>query len=117
MEKTVKDWEKKHSYIDAQVLALGTAGREAYALQGKFSRLYFENSDLTADEKQLNPHPAKFWFISQTDDGPYYKDMGGLYKACKKTGATFEYRVRDGISDSRKEILSGIETIKPYIIY
>ena len=117
LEKTVMDWEKKHSYIDAQVLALGTAGREAYALQGKFSRLYFENSDLTDDESQLNPHPAKFWFISQTDDGPYYKDMGGLYKACKKTGATFEYRVRDGISDSRKEILLGIETIKPYIIY
>ena len=117
LEKAMKKWSKKHSYIDAQVLAFGTAGREAYALQGKFSRLYFDNADLLDDETQLNPHPAKFWYMSQTDDGPYYKDMGGLYKACKKTGAVFQYRVRDGISDERTSILEAIETIKPYIFY
>lgn len=117
LEKAIDAWEKKHTYIDAQVLAFGTAGREAYALQGRFSRLYFDNADLLDDETQLYPHPAKFWYMSQTDDGPYYKDMGGLYKACKKTGADFQYRVRDGVSDNRANILTGINTIKPYIIY
>ena len=117
LKNAVKKWEKKRSYIDAQVLALGTAGREAYAMQGHFSRLYFDNADILDDESLLAPHPAKFWFISQTDDGQYYKDMGGLYKACKKSNASFEYRVRDGIQDSKKNILNGIETIKPYIIY
>lgn len=117
LEKYVKAWERKHSFADAQVIALGTAGRESYALQDKFSRLYFDNADILDDESLINPHPAKFWFISQTDDGDFYKDMGGLYKACKKNGALFEYRVRDGVGDEREDIFKGIETIKPYIIY
>lgn len=117
LEKTVKAWEKKHAYVDAQVIAVGAAGREAYALQGKFSRLYFDNADLLDDESQINPHPAKFWVIAQTDDGDFYKDMGGLYKACKKNNAQFEYRVRDGVENQKENILKGIETIKHYIIY
>ncbi len=117
LEKVVKTWEKKHSFVDAQVIALGSAGREAYALQEKFSRLYFDNADLMDDETQINPHPAKFWVIAQTDDGEFYKDMGWLYKACKKNEAQFEYRVRDGLENDKENILKGIETIKPYIIY
>ena len=117
LEKTVKAWEKKHQYIDAQVIALGTAGCEAYRLQEKFSRLYFDNADICEDESLINPHPAKFWVIAQTDDGEFYKDMGELYKACKKNEAQFEYRVRDGVEDQKENILNGIETLKPYIIY
>ena len=117
LEKIVKTWEKKHTFVDAQVIALGSAGREAYALQEKFSRLYFDNADLVDDETQINPHPAKFWVIAQTDDGEFYKDMGWLYKACKKNEAQFEYRVRDGLESEKENILKGIETIKPYIIY
>lgn len=117
LEKTVKAWGKKHQYVDAQVIALGTAGCEAYALQEKFSRLYFDNADICEDESLINPHPAKFWVIAQTDDGEFYKDMGELYKACKKNEAQFEYRVRDGVEDKKENILKGIETLKPYIIY
>lgn len=117
LERKIKRWSRRHSYTDAQVIALGKAGREAYALQEKFSRLYFDNADLLDDETKLHADPEKFWYMSQTDDGPYYKDMGGLYKACKKSGAEFQYRVRNGIPDDRTNILIGIETIKPYIIY
>lgn len=117
LERKIKRWSRRHSYTDAQVIALGKAGREAYALQEKFSRLYFDNADLLDDETKLHANPEKFWYMSQTDDGPYYKDMGGLYKACKKSGAEFQYRVRNGIPDDRTNILIGIETIKPYIIY
>lgn len=117
LERKIKRWSRRHSYTDAQVIALGKAGREAYALQEKFSRLYFDNADLLDDETKLQADPDKFWYMSQTDDGPYYKDMGGLYKACKKSGAEFQYRVRNGIPDDRTNILIGIETIKPYIIY
>jgi enterochelin esterase-like enzyme len=116
-EKTVRTWKKKHSFMDAQVIALGEAGREAYSLQNEFSRLYFDNADLLDDESQLRAHPAKFWYISQTDDGPYYKDMGGLYKACKSSGASFQYRVRDGISDLEASTIEGISILKTYIIY
>lgn len=117
LEKIVKAWEKKHSFMDMQVIALGEAGREAYALQNKFSRLYFDNADLLDDESKLQAHPAKFWYMSQTDDGPYYKDMGGLYKACKKSGANFEYRVRDGIADFKASTIEGLKQLKTYIIY
>lgn len=117
LEKTVKKWQKKHSFMDSQVVALGKAGREAYPLQARFSRLYFDNADLLDDESQLRAHPAKFWYISQTDDGPYYKDMGGLYKACKKSGASFEYRVRDGLGDFETDTIKGILKLKSHIIY
>ena len=117
LEKKIRRWSRRHEFTEAQVIALGKAGREAYALQDKFSRLYFDNADLLDDESKLTADPEKFWYMSQTDDGPYYKDMGGLYKACKKSGAEFEYRVRNGLPDKRTNILTGIETIKPYIIY
>lgn len=117
LHKKMKRWSRRHSFTDAQVIALGKAGREAYGLQENFSRLYFDNADLLDDETQLTADPQKFWYMSQTDDGPYYKDMGGLYKACKKSGAEFQYRVRNGVPDSRSNILIGIENIKPYIIY
>ena len=117
LERKIKKWSRRHTFSDAQVIALGKAGREAYALQDKFSRLYFDNADLLDDETKLHADPEKFWYMSQTDDGPYYKDMGGLYKACKKSGAEFQYRVRNGIPDDRASILIGIETIKPYIFY
>lgn len=117
LSKFIRDCEKKYTFVDSQVIAIGTAGREAYALQGKFSRLYFDNADLTDNESLLNPHPAKFWVIAQTDDGEYYKDMGWLYKACKKTGASFEYRVRDGLQNNKTNTISGIETILNYLIY
>ena len=117
LEKKIKRWSRRHEFTDAQIIAIGKAGREAYLLQEKFSRLYFDNADLLDDESLLTADPAKFWYMSQTDDGPYYKDMGGLYKACKKSGAEFQYRVRNGLPDTRDNILIGIETIKPYIIY
>lgn len=117
LEKKMKKWSRRHEFTDAQVIAVGKAGREAYALQDRFSRLYFDNGDLLDDESLLTADPARFWYISQTDDGDFYKDMGGLYKACKKSGAEFQYRVRNGLPDDRDNILIGIETIKPYIIY
>ena len=117
LEKVIKTWEKKHSYMDSQAIAIGTAGKEVYAKQANFSRLYFENAEILDKESNIYAHPAKFWLISQTDDGPYYKDMGGLYKACKKSGASFEYRVRDGVQDEIENLLNGIETIKSHIIY
>lgn len=117
LERKMKRWAGRHSFTDTQVIALGKAGRDAYSLRDRFSRLYFDNADLLDDETALTAEPDRFWFVSQTDDGPYYKDMGGLYKACKKSGAEFEYRVRNGFPDKRTNILTGIETIKPYIIY
>ena len=117
LEKKMKRWARRHQFTDAQVIAIGKAGREAYALQSNFSRLYFDNADLLDDETLLSADPEKFWYMSQTDDGPYYKDMGGLYKACKKSGADFQYRVRNGVEDCRTSLLTGIETIKPYIIF
>ena len=88
-----------------------------FNLKLNFMSYDFKYADLLDDETQLTADPQKFWYMSQTDDGPYYKDMGGLYKACKKSGAEFQYRVRNGVPDSRSNTLIGIETIKPYIIY
>lgn len=123
--KSLESWIEgyKHAYhvgkdvSKNQILAIGESGKEAYDLKDGFSRLYFDNADLLDDEILLQADPEKFWYMSQTDDGPYYEDMGGLYKACKKSGAEFQYRVRNGLPDDRNEILEGIETIKPYIIY
>ena len=117
LSSLIRKVERKSSFTDSQVIALGLAGQQAYALRDKFSRLYFDNAFIADDVTLIEANVDKFWYISQTDDGQYYKDMGSLYKACKKSNAEFQYRVRNGISDTKQDILLGIETLINYIYY
>ncbi len=111
-----------------QAVAFGEAGKAVFAASGYFSRLYFDNADIVGDGAEITVNPDIFYLIAQSDDGPNYKDMGGLYVACKavydeqkKAGkpendrVDFQYRVRNTNADESLEILLGAETIRKHI--
>lgn len=98
-------------------IALGDAGKEVHSNRNKFSKFYFDNASLPDNNIGVLVETSNFYYISQTDDGPYYKDMGGLYKVCKTKGAAFQYRVRNGSGDAFTDLLAGAKDMKPYINY
>ena len=83
-----------------------------------FSRLYFDDADLTGGNGEVQALEGIFYYIGQTDDDRFCRDMGALYKSCKALdpdGADFEYRVRNSSDDIRKSVLEGVEKMKPEI--
>ena len=111
--RSLSEWVSYYKDIyptDAsQVLAIGKAGSEAMQKQSLFSAFYFENAEINGN---LVVSDEKSYFIGATDDGPAYKTANALYKACKTTGATFEYRCRNSLNDAKTDFLTGIEYIK-----
>ena len=93
----------------SQVLAIGNAGSEAMQKQSLFNAFYFENALI---DGEIAVSSDKSYFIGATDTGAGYKTANALYKACKTSGVTFEYRCRNGLSDARTDFLTGIEMIK-----
>lgn len=97
-------------------IAFGNAGKELWSHQDEFSGLYFDNASLLEDGA-VEVSTDRFYYISQTDDGANYEDMGALYKACKAAGAPFQYRVRNGSGDPVRDILIGVNKMRTYINY
>ena len=101
-----------------QAAAFGEGGRETFGCQSMFSRLYFDDADLTGGNGEVQAIEGIFYYIGQTDDDRFCRDMGALYKSCKALdpdGADFEYRVRNSSDDIRKSVLEGVEKMKPEI--
>lgn len=117
--KTLKDWmafyEQKYDVSGKQAIAIGDAGSAVYELGDKFSRIYFENASVCEDPSAITLDPSVFYYIGQTDNGPHYRDMCGMYKACKAQGAQFEYRVRNDGPDAEKSLLEAFEIMKSYL--
>lgn len=93
-----------------QALALGMAGEEVIKRQERFTALYFENANLSQTAVTIDVN--KFYYIGQCDEGEHYAGANELYKACKKSGASFEYRCRNHLDDERVDLLTGIEYVK-----
>ena len=92
-----------------QALAIGKAGTAVFKAKTLFSALYFENAEIN---ENITVDTERFWYIGQTDEGSNYTSANALYKACKLGKATFEYRCRNHIDDSRTDLLIGIEYMK-----
>ena len=58
----------------------------------------------------------RFYFAA-TDDAGCYKSMDDLYRSCKRSGATFEYRVINGSGNIADDMLRALSRIKSYITY
>lgn len=92
-----------------QALAIGTAGDEAFALQDSFSKMYF--FDASTPEEPVT-HKDGDYVIINTDDGTFYRSSGSLYVSCKRSGATFQYRVAKGSGDKASDLVRCLENYK-----
>ena len=97
------------------VIAVGGAGAQAYASSGSFSRLLFENADLGVPVDDVEVSPERFWYMGLTDEDVNYAFSNALYKACKRSGAKFEYRTRNARTDPDTSFLEGFETMRIYV--
>ena len=92
-----------------QALAIGTAGGDVLKKQSLFDALYFENADISGE---INVLSDKSYFIGASDCSAAYRTANALYKACKSSDVTFEYRCRNSMDDALTDFLTGIEIIK-----
>ena len=112
-KKSLNEWVGQYKDIYpsdyTQVLAIGTAGTEAFKKQSLFSSLYFENATVSVP---VTIDSEKYYYIGQCDNDPAYHTANTLYKACKAAGGKFEYRCRNHIDDSHEDFLIGMEYAK-----
>ena len=101
----------------SQIFAIGETGRDAWALQDEFKRFYLFDADLTDEETSILADKDKFYYIDTVDDSKYYKDSNALYVSCKATGADFEYRMRNGISDKEQQLMLAIQNAAEKLKY
>ena len=92
-----------------QALAIGTAGGALMGLRPSFEKTYYV--DASTGEDPVTAKGEKY-VILNTDNGIYYHDSGALYTSCKRSGATFQYRVTKGTSDRAADILRCLENNK-----
>ena len=124
-QKTLMDWIVEYetrykvggSVESRCAVAVGEAGREVYTLQPEFKALYFESAALADDPATIVPVKGKFYYMGQNDEGPYYDQIGALYKACrllyssKSEVSMFEYRCRNYTGDAEKDLLQGMQAM------
>lgn len=116
-QKTLEEWmefykgkyEVGKSTDRSQVFAIGETGKEVWAMKDSFKSFYFIDADLTDDESAIEADENKFYYIETVDDSQYYKDSNALYVSCKATGASFEYRMRNSISDKEQQLMLAIQ--------
>ena len=124
-EKSLMDWivlyENRYKVGGAATsrcaVAVGEAGKEVYTLQSEFGSLFFESAALADNPASIQPVKGKFYYMGQNDEGPYYAQIGALYKACrllyskKDEVSMFEYRCRNFAGDAEQDILQGMQAM------
>ncbi len=95
-------------------VAIHGAGEQAIALKAQFDINVFVDAKLGSE---IVPLAGETFYFALTDEGANYSDMGALYRACKRNGAKFEYRVINASEDSWEDVLRSAEKIVNYISY
>ncbi len=110
---SLEDWITRYTASckgsKSQAFGLAEAAAEVFAKKDSFDKMYFVAPGLGEDP--ITEKGQKY-VILNTDDGPNYKDTGALYASCKRSGASFDYRVIKGTGDFAKDALRCIETYK-----
>lgn len=113
--ETLSEAVNGYNYQTLGVMAVGEAGKKVFANRKLFNCLYFAEALLEDVPAQLSGD-QKYCFCC-TDESASYKDFGALYRTCKRSGAAFEYRVINSVSDSEKDIINCIHTLQNTFIY
>lgn len=95
------------------VVAFREAGEDAVELRNNF--VWIALADAFVPEFETEEDQK--WYFAQTDDSPFYLGMDNLYRSCKRSGATFEYRVIDGSGNAAEDRLRELSKLKSYLTY
>lgn len=116
--KSLSEWIQQYSssyHIGASnVVAFGSAGTQAYQLRSSFATNVYIDAELG---DSIQPQEGEKYYFATSDDGKNYADMGELYRACKRSGASFEYRVVDSASDEHTDYLRCLTKLQYLLSY
>lgn len=116
-KKSLSEWEDFYASIRQGkkiAVAFGKAGADVMDAKADFTIISFISADLGG---RLSTAEGERYYFSCTDDDDSYASMGALYCSCKRSGASFEYRVVDASDNAASDRLRCIEKIKQYITY
>ena len=109
------EWGSKYPCSRKYVLGVEAGAAAALALPADtFSRSYYLNP-VTGDS--FNVKESQEICFAGTDLDSNYWDMDKLYCACKRNGASFEYRIVNGNASRTKNLTASLQSIKSYISY
>lgn len=106
-------YESTYPATSKYSVAVGGSGEYAFSCGRDFSHCYFVNSSTGPLEGRFS-NTVKY-YMACTDDSPYYTDMAELYKRCKLSEATFQYRIVKGSGNDSDDMLRLIYTLNQYI--
>lgn len=111
--RSISEWVKYYRDIypatHIQAIAIGKTGDAVLKAQDMFSSIYFENAVVNGE---ISVSKDRFYYIGQCDKNSEYKSSNTLYKTCKSSDVSFEYRCRNHLDDTRLDFLTGFEYIK-----
>ncbi len=110
--KPLGEWKWSYEAPKQVAIAIGDAGKAVMEASSRFDRLLFEDAALP---EQYTVRGDAFYYIGLTDTGVHYREMGDLYKACKRADVPFEYRVRNAVLDEGTSLLTGFEYLRQFI--
>lgn len=111
--QSISEWVKYYKDIYpgtyTQAIAIGKTGNAVLAAQDMFSAIYFENARVSGD---ISVSKDRFYYIGQCDEDSSFRGANALYRTCKLSDVSFEYRCRNHLDDAREDFLTGFEYIK-----
>lgn len=115
-QKSVPEWIEYYANIYPQfaqiAVSFGGTGATVIGEQSSFKTMVFVDTDPGAE---FTVDPEKKYLFACTDASSCYAGMGALYRACKRSGAEFEYRVIEATGTD--DILRLSNKLKTYISY
>jgi len=116
--RSAEEWENYYSgkyNIEKKVaIALDGAGPSAMERKSTYASILFVNTPIS---ETITTKEGDIFYFAATDDSDSYKSMDNLYRSCKRTGASFEYRVINGTGNKATDRLNTLTKIKSYITY
>lgn len=112
-EEWIRIYTDKYTISSRAVVAFGETGEDAVALRNDFVWIVLADASVP----EFVTEKGQRWYFAQTDDSPFYPEMDNLYRSCKQSGATFEYRVIDGSGNATEDRLRELSKLRHYMTY
>ena len=116
-EKSVEQWEefysKSYEMTSRTAVALDGSGDAVIARKTDFKSVILANTGTSL----TTTAPGEIYRFASADDAACYHEMSELYKSCKRSGASFEYRVFNGSGNPSEDRLRALYSLREYITY
>lgn len=117
-EKSLSKWietaDAEYPSKKRIIVTIGADGAPALDMASSFERCIFIDASFSKSPQVAKDQKVYF---ACSDKAPNYSGMNALYKACKASGAAFEYRVINSSDDVTDDRVRSIKTLISLFLY